>query len=234
MDDVKLFTEAERPSMANFNSRIVQINGALLNKANNACELWPSDFNTLLDTGFYHINRYWEPEDIYHCPLGGELAYYEAIVSAVEGKNRAVQIVAAPYSQHRKLFVRYQHDGVWSEWGRLATATPPEEHALPLAEGWTAGRKTKFSVSQDSLVLVTFGVWGPANMSDRAVIAQLPPGFRPGELISTGCMVTDESTYTRYPAGLDVNRAGEVIVFSKQPGWTIAVGQVAFYVSTRA
>lgn len=122
-------------------------------------------------------------------------------------------------------------DGTWFPWMPLATAAPPQEHDLPLAEGWTAGRKTKFSVSQESLVLVTFGVWGPANTSDRAVIAQLPPGFRPGELISTECMVTDESTYTRYSAGLDVNRAGEVIVFSKQPGWTIAVGQVAFYVS---
>lgn len=72
-------------------------------------------------------------------------------------------------------------------WVPTATATPPQEYALPLAVGYiaTIGRKCGYSKAQDNLVLVNVAVGhtsGSVPIGDQ-ICATLPAGYRPAEYV---------------------------------------------------
>lgn len=66
-------------------------------------------------------------------------------------------------------------------WQKLATATPPQEYDLPLAEGITniVGTESKYWRSQDSTVHVEISVQSASDLPYESLIGTLPVGFIP-------------------------------------------------------
>lgn len=64
--------------------------------------------------------------------------------------------------------------GHWSEWKTLATATPPQEFSLPLADG--IGGSARYIKTQESIVYIFGWITGAQLESEIAI---LPEGFRP-------------------------------------------------------
>ena len=69
----------------------------------------------------------------------------------------------------------------WSDWKPIATATPPQEYNLPLAEGITAAPAAIYYKTQDSIVHVEIMVSG--EFAGETAVAVLPVGFRPKRTI---------------------------------------------------
>lgn len=61
----------------------------------------------------------------------------------------------------------------------LATATPLQEYALPLAEGFTQLRDCTYCKTQESMVHIELSVKGNITQGSEVLIATLPEGFRP-------------------------------------------------------
>ena len=66
---------------------------------------------------------------------------------------------------------------VWTDWEKIATATPPQEYNLPLAEGITTTQRCVYYKDQFDEVIVK-GV-ANGNIANGVLIATLPVGFRP-------------------------------------------------------
>ena len=85
--------------------------------------------------------------------------------------------------------------GHWSEWKTLATATPPQEFDLPLAEG-LAGY-AKYNKNQFGQVLITLQdivfESGESFKIQNTLIGTLPEGFRPTRNIYTTAVATGDS-----------------------------------------
>ncbi len=105
---------------------------------------------------------------------------------------------------------------IWKgDWVRWATATPPQEFTLPLAAGWTRHRSCQYFKTQDNVVTVYFQVKADAPKSGETIIATLPVGFRPSDLIGgTGYCVMPDSIYC--PADIKVFQDGNITGFNTQ------------------
>lgn len=70
--------------------------------------------------------------------------------------------------------------GTWTEWSRLATATPPQEFDLPLAAGIDPYGKSTYWKTQEGICFLTIAAHSAsASIIDSSIIATLPEGFRP-------------------------------------------------------
>ena len=80
----------------------------------------------------------------------------------------------------RPLYYRFFRD-VWTEWRKLAFATPPQEFSLPLSAGWEtqSGGDAKYFKTQEDIVHVSMNVKSNAAVAAGDTIATLPAGFRP-------------------------------------------------------
>ena len=93
------------------------------------------------------------------------------------------------------LWIQYGSPSGWTDWIHIATATPPQEYDLPLAEGWTSqiSGSCRYAKSQENIVFVTFKVVHdeatPA--STDTMIATLPEGFWPSALVHSVCIRSD-------------------------------------------
>ena len=96
--------------------------------------------------------------------------------------------------------------GVWKGWQPLATATPPQEFDLPLAEGLTALHPSTYRKDQFSVVTVGGAISG--DMIIGKGIATLPAGFRPSEVIERDA--TFISSKGRIAGSIQVNLSGEI------------------------
>lgn len=78
----------------------------------------------------------------------------------------------------------------------IATATPPQEYDLPLADGWTAHRRSVYFKTQENIVIVCFQVKNETAQSGEVTLATLPAGFRPKTLIGgSGYCATFANSY---------------------------------------
>lgn len=85
----------------------------------------------------------------------------------------------------------------WGAWKQISTATPPQVFDLPLAEGWTAHRASKYFKTQENVVTVYFQVHTDSPASGEVAIATLPAGFRPSATIGgTGYFKPEGGKYT--------------------------------------
>ena len=92
----------------------------------------------------------------------------------------------------------------------IATATPPQEFDLPLAEGVNiiANHPALFWKNQFCEVTVVVSATKSAPFSDVEVIATLPEGFRPQNTMIFPCVASD----TRNSGFLYVYSSGEIRV----------------------
>ena len=74
-----------------------------------------------------------------------------------------------------------QYDGTWTGWVKNTTATPPQEYPLPLTEGFTPITPCTYRKNQFSEVFVGGSTGG--TITDGTVIATLPEGFRPKQIV---------------------------------------------------
>ena len=95
----------------------------------------------------------------------------------------------------------------------LATATPPQEFDLPLAEGYTQNNGCKYSKDQFNVVRVTFNLSKSAGtIAGGEVVATLPAGFRPKRYwacVAIGNNIPSDAA-TRYPVVVQVATNGEI------------------------
>lgn len=111
----------------------------------------------------------------------------------------------------------------------IATATPPEEHDLPLAEGVTRGKRCVYSKAQDGLVVVRFSAKFPAAPSRQQIIGTLPVDYRPSEATSGAGKVGHESGDAASTATVELWGDGRLTVYGNTTGFINASGVVVFY-----
>ena len=94
------------------------------------------------------------------------------------------------------LYICRKNVGVWGKWEPIATATPPQEYDLPLAEGWAEkdGNTCRYAKTQEDMCVVTFkAIPNTANQGGDTMFATLPAGFHPSKLVHGVCTRTDFS-----------------------------------------
>ena len=131
----------------------------------------------LLDDGHYRVG---DNENLPH-----NIRFGQVIVSRGTQSDTVVQIGIGGYigaGQHIAFRCGEIGDQVnWDDWTPLALATPPQEYALPLAEGISAGGGGKNVYWKDQFNQVHFllSVTNQNEITSNGVLATLPVGFRP-------------------------------------------------------
>lgn len=131
---------------------------------------------------------------------------------------------------------RYGSGSVWNDWGVTATATPPQEFDLPLAEGfvhYNPGTKSTYSKSQDGLVVVHFycKTSDGADILQNTTIATLPEGFRPSANVHIPANVSFDgsSVYSQDVATVVVGGNGRVWIAYPPAGCKAVTTTIVFF-----
>lgn len=120
---------------------------------------------------------------------GAEMQY---LVLMDYGDRRTV--IATMYANgDAHIWQRQIFAGVWrqSKWTLLATSTPPEEHDLPLAEGWSATEISSFSKDQFGRVHVAIHAIAETAAAGDRIISTLPVGFHAKAVQRYACVFMD-------------------------------------------
>lgn len=99
----------------------------------------------------------------------------------------------------------------WTGWMRLATATPPQEYDLPLADGITEVHPCIYRKNQFGLVFV--GGAASGDITDGVVIATLPVGFCPTKNVERPATFV-ASSGTRTAGSVVVMTDGRILAYS--------------------
>lgn len=102
-----------------------------------------------------------------------------------------LNLVGGERSIYRRFF-----RSTWTDWEPLATATPPQEFDLPLAEGWTAWKPTKYWKTQENIVTAVICIRASESHESGSKIGTLPAGFRPASNIEVPATIGSYSTGT--------------------------------------
>lgn len=130
--------------------------------------------------------------------------------------------------------------GHWSEWKTLATATPPQEFDLPLAEEMQplpACGSNKYWKNQFNEVTLTLSVtktdMNTNDIPNGAFLATLPAGFRPLTPVSGAAYVDRGEDDNVYPGFIIINPDGSVRLFqAKQGPCSIVIASTSFVAAT--
>ena len=123
-------------------------------------------------------------------------------------------------------------DGLkWSGWQPLATATPPQEFDLPLAEGYTANGGCKYSKDQFGIVRVVGNInKSSGTFASNTPFATLPAGFRPGRyggFVAIANSLPVEAS-KRHPAVVQVSVDGNITISMMSETDQTAFQQIIF------
>ena len=123
--------------------------------------------------------------------------------------NALVQIVYSRYGDiYARGFAAWENPK-FRKWVPIATATPPEQIPLNLAEGWQIKNYAKFWKNQFGEVSLFFRVGKATGETAQGTIATLPAGFRPAVPVHAAAV-----TYpSLHPALLVIGSDGTVMVF---------------------
>lgn len=111
----------------------------------------------------------------------------------------------------------------WTPWVSQATATPPEEHNLPLEAGCTAFMRSKYFKSQENIVTFYATAQRESGFSDALRIATLPAGFRPLERTDFPATFSHfEDANARIPGFVMLSPDGGLRVAANLAGHSIA------------
>ena len=114
----------------------------------------------------------------------------------------------------REVICNFTVSGEWIGWISLATATPPQEYDLPMANEIPTGT-CFYSKTQDGVVTIRGylnNIMIPGNV---VVIATLPSGFRPHSLTIVPCYIkyTDGSKLLTH---INIDQNGQMTVYDVQ------------------
>ena len=99
----------------------------------------------------------------------------------------------------------------WSGWAPVATATAPQEYALPLTSYVTALYGCQYSRDQFGRV-VCYGTMEPTQeVSTGFTVATLPAGYRPTNTLRIAGIVVDQSGIAS-AIGIGVATTGEISI----------------------
>ena len=129
---------------------------------------------------------------------------------------------------------------VWTGWQPLATATPPQEFDLPLAEGLQpvpAYGSNKYRKNQFNEVGITISVTktdiATNDIENTSLLATLPAGFRPATLVSGAAFVDRGEESVVYPAFIAIHPDGSVrINQSNAVSCSMVVASISFVAAT--
>ena len=132
---------------------------------------------------------------------------YLPYFAATEGWSVQIAVGAV---ENSGLCWRKAHGAEWQPWEFAATATPPEEIPLKLAEGISvvASHPALFWKNQFGEVTVVVSASKATPFIDTEVIATLPEGFRPKYTMIFPCVASD----TRDTGFLYMDRLGAIQV----------------------
>lgn len=115
-------------------------------------------------------------------------------------------------------YLAYRNNGDpgWDDWRQLATATPPQEYALPLAAGIVNIPDYTSTYSKDQFGRVMINLYldradGSAFTTWHEMLATLPEGYRPAK--DANAIGSATSSTTSGPVGLAVNHDGALRVY---------------------
>ena len=162
-----------------------------------------------------------------------------------DGRNSIIQF-CLPGSQYlidfaanftnKRVGYRLLYNGEWFE---IATATPPQEFVLPLADGFVhydPGTKSTYSKSQEGLVVVHF-YCKKADGTDivqNDTIAMLPEGFHPSANVHIPANVSYDgsSVYSQDVATAVADPTGRVWIAYPPAGCKAVTTTLVFYAAS--
>lgn len=201
-----------------------QLSNRLLVHANNAAGL---DCNLLIEDGRYQI----QSPDILNGPPWIDPIYGHFFIDVFHHMDNWVRQIAYEVNSIR-IYTRACLAGSWSQWEPLATATPPQEYDLPLADDYVAGASGAFySKTQDGIVTITISDVQRADGLGLAsgIMATIPVGFRPNRLISVACNFTAPEYNTKVTSGiLQALPNGEVWINTTDQSAHAIHGQICY------
>ena len=123
------------------------------------------------------------------------------------------------FGTQREYSCRRRYNEDWSEWTLTATATPPQEYDLPLADGLqsvTIYGSNKYWKNQFNEGGITISVTktdiATNDIENSSLLATLPAGFRPATLVSGAAFVDRGEESAVYPAFIAIYPDGSVII----------------------
>ena len=159
----------------------------------------------------------------------------EVSIQDYSGSKALVQTATRVYGGGICRFIRnyyYANTPQWSSWVQIATATPPLECPLILAEGLVNGAMPpKYYKDTSGFICVSGLILPEVNLARHQLLATLPVGFRPARETPCSLVDTNGNAYMGY---VDVN--GEIKLINAplpvgfgSAGYSIAVFHQPFY-----
>ncbi|WNX85798.1 pyocin knob domain-containing protein [Agathobaculum sp. NTUH-O15-33] len=214
IDAVVHMSQAERDGLAaklaEMSAAISANSSSLANKVEKVTVL-PSgtDLNTVIESGIYRLNGNGET---FTNGIGSDCGWGIMVVgSYIDTTFQEL------YTLANRSFTRMRASDVnWSSWARLATATPPQEYALPLAAGIVNIPDYTSTYSKDQFGRVMINLYldradGSAFTTWHEMLAILPEGYRPAK--DANAIGSATSSTTSGPVGLAVNHDGALRVY---------------------
>lgn len=144
---------------------------------------------------------------------GGYLEWYKSFETYYK---RSQLILGPPVDDAMpQLRLSQTFDGVHFDSVMVATATPPQEFDLPLAEGFSKHYCASYCKTQDGMVTVSLWIVGSGAANVETTIATLPEGFRPTELFRAEGIVDNGTIPSQNQCGITVNEYGQIAVQAK-------------------
>ena len=161
------------------------------------------DCNLLIEDGRYQI----QSPNILNAPPWIDPTYGHFFIDVLHHMDNWVRQIAYEVNSIR-IYTRACLAGSWSQWEPLATATPPQEFDLPLADGITALQPCTYY--KNRLGEVTVGGAVAGTISQDTIIGTLPVGYRPSKVIERPATIGTGSV--RYPGSVFVNPYGVITI----------------------
>lgn len=137
------------------------------------------DLDTVIANGHYYVTS--NPVNYPHGDSNAGNYGLMLVISSNDGVPDAVEQQFT--GTDNRTWCRRNIAGTWSDWKQTATATPPVEHNLPLAEGWKTsddfGDGIRYGLCGDGRVQIMGIVTTPSTTTDGQQVATLPIGYRP-------------------------------------------------------
>lgn len=120
------------------------------------------------------------------CNMPKESGYWSLTIYSTQyenGSNGTVYI--ARNRDSGNIYRMVSLNNKFSEWVRIATATPPQAHTIQLAEGWRENTPCRYFKTQENVVVVILDAIKADSATGSVSLATLPEGYRPSYPIRT-------------------------------------------------